>query len=105
MKRSNYLKLLGSILLDAIGCLTFIIPGVGEFGDIIWAPASVLIMTKLYSGRKGQIAGAISFVEEALPFVDVIPTFTLMWLYVNVFASEKPSDESDITINNDKTVQ
>ena len=36
-----------------------------------------------------KIAGVITFVEEALPGFDVIPTFTLMWIYTYVFNSEK----------------
>ena len=46
-------------------------------------------MTKMYDGKKGKIAAAITFVEEALPFLDVIPTFTLMWLYTYIFNNKK----------------
>jgi hypothetical protein len=42
-------------------------------------------MTKLYKGKEGKIAAIISFIEEALPFLDVVPTFSLMWLYTYVF--------------------
>jgi hypothetical protein len=62
--------------------------------DFIWAPASAWLMTKLYKGRKGKIAAAISFVEEALPMLDIIPTFTLMWLYTFVFSSKNSSSAS-----------
>jgi len=48
-------------------------------------------MTKLYKGRTGKIAGAISFIEEALPMLDIIPTFTLMWLYTYVFKTKGDS--------------
>ena len=34
--------------------------------------------------------GVIVFIEEALPFVDVVPTFSIMWTY-NYYLSEKPS--------------
>ena len=96
---NKYKKLALSILFDAIGYITFLIPGIGEFGDIIWAPASAWLMTKLYSGKKGKIAAVISFVEEAMPGMDVIPTFTLMWFYTYVFSSEKKTDETIIDIN------
>jgi len=36
------------------------------------------------------VAAVISFAEEALPFFDVIPTFSLMWLYTFVLKA-KPS--------------
>jgi hypothetical protein len=96
---NKYKKLALGILFDALGYITFLIPGIGEFGDIVWAPASAWLMTKLYKGKSGKIAAAISFIEEALPGMDIIPTFTLMWLYTYVFSSEKNSDETIIDIN------
>ena len=81
---NKYLKLLLSLILDAIGYLSFAIPVIGEFSDIIWAPLSGYIMTKFYKGKTGQIAGVITFLEEALPFSDVVPTFTIMWIYTYV---------------------
>jgi hypothetical protein len=83
---NKYKKLALGILLDAIGCVSFIIPGVGEFSDIIWAPISAWLMTKLYKGTSGKVAAVINFVEEALPGVDLVPSFTLMWLYTYVLA-------------------
>ena len=81
----NKYKILAlSILFDGIGMLSFIIPGIGEFSDIVWAPISGWLMTELYKGKAGRIAGVISFVEEALPGFDVIPTFTLMWVYTHL---------------------
>ncbi|MFK7781987.1 hypothetical protein [Psychroserpens sp.] len=96
---NKYKKLALGILFDALGYITFLIPGVGEFGDIVWAPASAWLMTKLYKGKSGKIAAMISFIEEALPGMDVIPTFTLMWLYTYVFSSKNSSDETIIDIN------
>jgi len=81
---NKYKKLIIGILLDALGYLNFIIPGVGEFSDIIWAPFSGWLMIKLYKGKTGKIAGAIAFVEEILPGFDVIPTFILMWIYTYI---------------------
>ncbi|WP_299116639.1 hypothetical protein [uncultured Winogradskyella sp.] len=80
----KYPKLFLSLLLDAMGYLSFIIPGIGEFSDVIWAPFSGFIMTKLYKGKAGKIAGVIAFLEEAFPFSDVIPTFTIMWIYTYI---------------------
>jgi hypothetical protein len=82
---NKYKKLGLSFLLDACGYISFIFPPF----DFVWAPASAYIMTKLYKGRRGKIAAAVSFVEEALPFLDIVPTFTLMWLYTYVFISEE----------------
>ncbi|NND50961.1 MAG: hypothetical protein HKN54_01060 [Flavobacteriaceae bacterium] len=84
-KASKNKKLALSILFDACGYISFIFP----FFDIIWAPAAAYLMTKLYKGKTGKIAGAITFIEEALPLLDVVPTFTLMWLYTYVFKTKE----------------
>jgi hypothetical protein len=82
----KYQMLLMSIIFDGIGMLSFIIPFVGEFSDVIWAPLSVFIMYKMYNGMEGKVASVVSFMEEAGIFgTDFLPTFTLMWLYKNVF--------------------
>ncbi len=86
---NKYKVLFLGLLFDALGYVSFIIPGVGEFSDIVWAPLSGWLMTRLYKGNTGKIAGVIAFVEEALPGFDVIPTFTLMWLYTYVFKKKQ----------------
>ncbi|QCX39530.1 hypothetical protein FF125_14180 [Aureibaculum algae] len=70
-----------SILFDAIGMLSFAIPGIGEFSDVIWAPISALLVFKMYQGAVGKIGGMVSFIEEIVPGLDFIPTFTLTWIY------------------------
>jgi hypothetical protein len=74
-------KLVLGILFDAIGMLSFTIPGIGEFGDVVWAPLAGFLMTKMYEGRVGKVAGVLTFVEEIFPFTDVVPSFTLTWIY------------------------
>jgi len=86
---SKYIKLGLSILFDAIGALSFAIPGVGEFGDIIWAPVSYWLMTKMYTGSLGKVSGVISFIEEAIPGTDFIPTFTITWLIEHFYLRKK----------------
>ena len=81
---NKYSKLALGLLFDGMGFVSFIIPGLGEFSDVIWAPLSAYFMTKLYKGREGKVAAVVAFVEEALPFMDVIPTFSIMWLYTYV---------------------
>ncbi|MES2544774.1 MAG: hypothetical protein V4548_07805 [Bacteroidota bacterium] len=74
-------NLILGILFDAIGFMSFSIPFIGEFSDIIWAPLAGYLMTKMYKGSIGKIAGVIEFLEEIIPFMDFIPTFTLTWIY------------------------
>ncbi|WP_282122229.1 hypothetical protein [Algibacter mikhailovii] len=85
---NKYRILLIGIVLDAIGCISYVIPGIGEFADVVWAPIAGWLMTKLYKGKPGKIAALVAFVEEAVPGLDIIPTFTLMWLYTYVFNKE-----------------
>tara|TARA_R110000796_G_scaffold88850_6_gene192093 strand:- start:164555 stop:164857 length:303 start_codon:yes stop_codon:yes gene_type:complete len=84
------------LLFDAMGLLSFVIPGIGEFSDIIWAPISAWLMTKLYKGKIGQAAGLVTFVEELIPGSDFIPTFTLMWFYTYVFKSSKSAKAIEV---------
>ncbi len=87
-KKINFTKLILSLLFDVIGMVSFVIPGVGEFSDVIWAPLSYWIMTKMYPGKTGKVSGIVNFIEEAVPGLDFIPTFTLTWIY-DTFLSKK----------------
>lgn len=69
------------LLFDLIGMLSFSIPFLGEFSDVIWAPISGLLMVWMYKGTSGKVGGVFSFLEELIPFTDFIPSFTLMWFY------------------------
>lgn len=88
-KDNMYRNLVLGLLFDGIGMLSFAIPGIGEFSDVIWAPVAGWLMTRLYKGRVGQAAGLITFAEELIPGLDVIPTFTLTWIYTYVLSSKR----------------
>ena len=79
-------KLILSLLFDVLGYVSFFIP----VFDFLWAPLSAYLMTRMYKGKKGKIAGVIVINEESIPFIDVVPTFSVMWTY-NYYLSEKPS--------------
>lgn len=74
-------SLLLCIVMDVLGYATFALPGIGEFGDIVWAPISAYIFYKTFGGWKGTFGGIFNFVEEILPFTDFIPSFTIMWAW------------------------
>ena len=78
-------KLALSIAFDAIGMLTIL--------DIIWAPASGYLMSKMYKGNRGKVAGVVSFIEEIIPGFDIIPTFTIMWVLTYVFQKAEETIE------------
>lgn len=69
------------IAMDLVGYATYTIPVLGELADIVWAPISAIIFFKLFGGWKGAVGGVFNFVEEFLPGLDFIPSFTLMWLW------------------------
>lgn len=88
-KDKKYKNLFLGLLFDAIGMLSFAVPFLGDFSDIFWAPLSGWLMTRMYKGKIGQAAGVVTFIEEIIPGLDVIPTFTIMWFYTYVFKGSK----------------
>lgn len=74
-------NLILGILFDVIGMVSFTVPLVGEFSDVVWAPIAGYLMTSMYKGTIGRVGGVFAFVEEIFPFSDFIPTFTLTWIY------------------------
>ena len=76
------------IILDLISMSTAFIPIGGTLIDFIWAPYAAKQMNDMYEGKKGKIAAIIVFIEEIIPGLDVIPTFTLMWLYTFVWTKD-----------------
>jgi hypothetical protein len=89
MKKQPSLAL--CILMDLIGMATYTIPFLGEFADIIWAPLSGLIFYQMFGGWRGALGGVFSFIEEILPGVDFIPTFTIAWFLQRKKAINKKS--------------
>jgi len=73
-------SLLFCLLMDLVGYMTYAVPVLGEFGDILWAPVSALIFFISFGGWKGLLGGAFNFIEEILPGTDFIPSFTIAWV-------------------------
>ncbi len=98
MTKETYKKLGLSILFDIIGVITssFIIPIIGDLGDVVWAPLAAILMTKMYKGNVGKAAGVFTFIEEAIPGLDFIPSFTIMWVYTYVIKKKKVEDVIEV---------
>ncbi len=79
--KAKYSKLYASIFFDILGSLTYFAPMLGETVDFAWAPLSSYLLYKMYRGTEGKIGGMVNFFEEIFPFTDIIPTFTLTWIY------------------------
>jgi hypothetical protein len=87
--QKKYKLLLFSILFDVIGMLSYLLPFIGETFDVIWAPIASFLIYKMYNGPEGKMGSIISFIEEIGIFgTDLIPTFTLTWLYKYVFKKQ-----------------
>ncbi|MBA2746491.1 MAG: hypothetical protein H0U44_09730 [Flavisolibacter sp.] len=67
------------IIMDLLGCASYLLPFFGEFFDLLWAPISALIFMRTFGGARGIFGGAFNFIEELLPGLDIIPTFTISW--------------------------
>ena len=81
------------ILLDLIGSASFSIPLIGEFSDVVWAPISAFLFYKMFGGRFGIVGSVLNFLEEILPFTDIIPSFTIAWVIRYMSTSEEKSNQ------------
>lgn len=63
------------IILDVIGCASYIVLPFGP----VWAFLSGVIFYFMFGKKFGVLGGVFSFIEELLPGIDFIPTFTIAW--------------------------
>lgn len=70
-------KLVMAIIIDCIGLSSMLIPGIGESIDFIWAPLSGFFIYMLFPKFKKY--AFLGFLEEAVPFMDFIPTAYIAW--------------------------
>lgn len=79
--KKKYLKLLACIAFDFVGYLSYSVLGIGEAIDIVWAPLAAWLNYRMFQEQAGAGGAILTFIEEALPGTDFIPSFTLTWLY------------------------
>jgi len=82
----SFVKLLASLGLDMLGNATYFAPGVGEFGDTVFAPASAVMLKMMYNANGVAMLG---LVEELLPGTDIFPTATVAW-FLQTMAPNSP---------------
>ena len=75
-------QLAGCVALDLAGDASELIPFLGEFTDVAYAPVEAGILYALF---KSPLLGGLGFVEEILPFTDVVPTFCIGWCLQNLW--------------------
>lgn len=88
-KNNKGTMLVLSLLFDVIGMLSYVIPVFAEVTDLFWAPILALLLLTMFKGTAGKLASIFGLIEELLPFVDVIPTFTITWFYTYVIKGGK----------------
>jgi len=72
-------QLVVSLLIDFIGSSSYLLPGVGEAFDVMWAPVQTILLMAMYDKSMPSLK-YISFMEEIIPFTDVLPSGTLGWV-------------------------
>lgn len=74
----DFQKLLLCIVIDTLGTASELVPFVGEISDVIYAPIAALALRSLYGNS--NVIFAMEFVEEFLPFTDILPLATICWV-------------------------
>jgi hypothetical protein len=83
-------SLLFCIVMDLIGMASLLIPSLDEWSDVLWGPVSGYIFYQRFGGLGGLLGGGFSFLEELLPYTDIIPTFTIAWYIQNKGIKNNP---------------
>jgi len=82
-KFGNYLGLLFELPL---GMLSFALQALGIFSDLLWAPISGLVMTRLLKGKNGfRFAGLSLYIEECSSRVNGVIPFSFTFNVAAIF--------------------
>ncbi|CAE7705744.1 unnamed protein product [Symbiodinium sp. CCMP2592] len=76
-------KLVACVGLDLFGDATYFFPVIGEGVDLAYAPIQGIALMMLFGSRS---IATVGFLEELLPFTDLIPSATLGWILETFFA-------------------
>jgi hypothetical protein len=72
-------RLIVSLFIDLIGSSSYLLPGVGECIDVAWAPIQTVLIMAMYDDTSPNLK-YVSFIEEILPFTDIVPSATIGWM-------------------------
>jgi len=84
-------KLLICLLIDVVGTSSEALPIVGEFTDVLTAPAAALVLQNLYPGSS-KFVFLFEFAEEILPLTDFIPFATICWVVDTYYPESSVAD-------------
>ena len=80
-------ELVGSIVIDIIGVISYLVLGIGESIDLGTAPLNVWWVYAMLDDVEepepyvAEVFSAAAGFEELAPFIDVVPSATLAWVY------------------------
>ncbi len=83
------------IILDVTGCVSYIVPLFGP----VWAFLSGIIFYFMFGKKFGVMGGVFSFIEELIPGVDFIPTFTIAY-FIRKNEIEKNDKQTTLKVYN-----
>jgi len=70
------LLLLACLVVDCIGMMSYVLLLIGEVTDLFWAPVACFFLQYMFGS---VLVSSVGFIEEILPFTDVVPTATIAW--------------------------
>lgn len=85
------------IILDVIGCVSYIFPPFGP----VWAFLSGIIFYFMFGKKFGVMGGVFSFIEELIPGIDFIPTFSIAY-FIRKSEFEKGEKQTTLKVYNGK---
>jgi hypothetical protein len=71
-------KLILCLIIDILGTSSELLPIIGEFTDIAYAPIAALALRSLFKGS--NVVFALEFMEEILPLAVIQPLATICWV-------------------------
>jgi len=81
VRSSVTMKLFVCLLVDAIGFSSFLLPGIGELGDVAYAPLQAWFLYFMFGSVR---MSGLGFMEEILPGTDFVPSASIAWASENV---------------------
>ncbi len=79
----DFSKLFFCLIIDILGTSSELLPVIGELTDLAYAPAAALALRSLFQGS--NVVFALEFLEEILPFTDILPLATICWVVETYF--------------------
>lgn len=89
-KEKKRKDLMASLAIDALGMASYLIPALGEAADLVIAPIVSILIYAVHRTTFGAMAG---FLEEIIPFTDIIPSATIIWFYRYFLKGENTFNE------------